>query len=496
MQALHIPAYYDPDLAETQDSSAQTFPEKEDMPEVRDEQASIGETSLQPLVVELPKEEDPADEDAPADSLAPIQAEQSKRLGIHYFADQEHYSQADLDLWLPVLKELGVNWIVLQAPVDRAVPQEFVEGLAAAELQPILHLNAPLAGEQRMEDFAAMFRAYASWGGRHIILFDRPNLRAQWPGQAWTQRDLVDRFLAKYVPLAHAALEAGLTPVFPALEPGGDYWDTAFLRSALESLVAKGEGLLLESMALGAYAWTEDRPMTWGAGGPESWPATMPYFTPEGSQDQRGFRIFDWYNAIARTVLGNELPILILAAGVQRENTKQLDANVGTRAVKMAETLLRPAGADKNNTVPANVLACNFWLLSADPQSMLANTAWFALNGKATKVGREWQDWHQGAPKAKSVKPTGEVAAEAASPLDAPQALSHYLLLPNGVEYPVDAIRDFLQATNATVGTSTVEAARAARVTLAGGMEAFADDLIRKLIQAGCTLNFLALDAA
>ena len=66
-----------------------------------------------------------------------------------------------------------------------------------------------------------------------MVLFDRPNLRANWPAAAWAQSNLVERFLDVFQPLALAAVQAGLIPVFPPLEPGGDYWDTAFLRSCL-----------------------------------------------------------------------------------------------------------------------------------------------------------------------------------------------------------------------------------------------------------------------
>ena len=488
MQVLHIPAYYDEDMVEPGMIPAQPEADEDDGQLQAADQPGAPPSLDQKLVVAIQKEEDLAAGHDTAGNVMASGAEPSKRLGLHYFADQDHYSQADLERWLPVLSSLGINWIVLPAPLDRAIPQEFIDALVAAEIQPVVHLAIPLASEHKVEDLAPLFRAYASWGVRHVVLFDRPNLRAQWPGMAWTQRDLVDRFLASFAPLARAALEAGLIPVFPALEPGGDYWDTAFLRSALEGLVAGGEGLLLESLALGAYAWTGDRSMTWGAGGPENWPATMPYYTPDGSEDQRGFRIFDWYNAISRAVLGHELPILILGAGVQRESDKKLDAAAGTRAIKIAESVLRRPDPDANNSVPANVLACNFWLLSADADSPMSSSAWFEPSGRSTKVGHEWIDWRTGNSDEKTSASKGTAPDGAAR-----HGRDRYLLLPGETELPLEAIRAFLLEHDANVGTSQAEAAQAARVTLAGGMESFADDLIRSLIQAGCTLDHLPL---
>ena len=280
------------------------------------------------------------------------------------------------------------------------------------------------------------------------------------------------------------------------MEPGGDYWDTAFLRAALESLNNRGEGQLLDSLALGAYVWTEDRSMTWGAGGPESWPATMPYHTPQGSEDQRGFRIFDWYNAISEAALGKQLPIIIVAAGVQRESGKALDARVGTRAIKMAQTLARPADPDKNNAVPANVLACNFWLLSAASGSSIYKSAWFkSQNGKPTKAGEEWLNWHIGATGTKTIfDQVGTTAPPIGPAHKTVQSVSHYLLLPDDIQWPMEAVRTFMQEHGATVGTSQTQAAQAARVTLAGGLDAFADDVLRTLIQAGCTVDYMKMD--
>ncbi len=58
----------------------------------------------------------------------------------------------------------------------------------------------------------------------------------------------------------------------------------------------------------------------------------------------------------------------------------------------------------------------------------------------------------------------------------------------------MEAVRTFMQEHGATVGTSQTQAAQAARVTLAGGLDAFADDVLRTLIQAGCTVDYMKMD--
>lgn len=451
--------------------------------------------------VQIPQEDVVPGED---EVNAPLPVSVKKRLGIHYFADDDHYNSADQDRWMPVLEALGISWITLQAPVERAIPYEFITALIERDIQPVVQFNLPLTETPKVEEFAPLFRAYSNWGVRYVVLYDRPNLRDQWPGVAWTQRGLVDRFLDLYIPLAKATLDAGMTPVFPGLEPGGDYWDTAFLRGALQAMQDRGEGELLEAMALGAYAWTEDKSMTWGAGGPEAWPATMPYHTPKESEDQRGFRIFDWYNAISRAVLGKELPIIMVAAGVQRVVEKPRDAMMGTRAINIAKTLDRDPDPEKNNAVPANVLACSLWLLATGPESAYEHSAWFKVNGKPTKIGEEWIAWKY--PELAKNIPADESAPEVVvgapkervvkSHSTAGKAISRYLLLPQGIEWPMEDIRAFIGQHGATVGTSEQEAVLAGRVTLAGGLDAFSDEMIRNLISAGCTIDHLQFQTA
>jgi len=416
-----------------------------------------------------------------------------KRLGIHYFADSAHYNHSDLERWLPKLRDLGMHWITLQAPLDRAIPQEFITALLDSGIQPILHFLIPLERPAKIEELAPMFKAYAAWGVQHVVLFDRPNLRAQWPGTGWTQRGLVDRFLKFFLPLAKAALEAGLTPVFPPLEPGGDYWDTAFLRAALEAIAKQTESELREHLALAAYAWAGDKPLDWGAGGPESWPASLPYSTPPDSQDQRGLRIFDWYNAISRAELDKELPIFLVAAGMHREETETHDENHAARVIEIAKAMESDPDSQELAAVPANVMACNLWLLAAEPAQLEAGHAWFNADGEPKEIAKQWMAWRQGSPM-----PTNPVAPNYSShsmsiEINGERPIRHYLLLP-GREPTAWLFAEFnayLSENQPTIGYSMQEAQQAGRVTLAGGLQAFSDEMIRALIEAGCQVDSL-----
>ena len=239
----------------------------------------------------------------------------ASRLGFHYFPDTLHYRDSDLETWLPELQSLGAAWLTMLAPSNRAIPEPFIRSLLVAGIQPLLHFHLNIHNPPNLEEMRFLLETYSRWGVRYVILYDRPNLRENWQAAAWTQDNLVERFLDVYLPLAEAALQVGLIPVFPPLEPGGDYWDTAFLRAALQAIQRRGYHQLLDQLVLGAYAWVSNRPVTWGAGGPEHWPAARPYETPAGSEDQKGFYIFDWYLAFAETVLDKRPQIILVGAG-------------------------------------------------------------------------------------------------------------------------------------------------------------------------------------
>ncbi|MFM8323218.1 MAG: hypothetical protein ACKOC5_20085, partial [Chloroflexota bacterium] len=370
----------------------------------------------------------------------------NQRIGFHYFPDTQHYRQEDLDAWLPVLQSMGAAWIVLRAPLGRAIPEAFLSGLLRGGLQPVLHFAdlSLSAGLPQSDDLRLLVRSYARWGIQYVCFFDRPNSRAAWDSSAWMQGELVEQFLDRFIPLAGLALDEGLTPVFPPLEPGGDYWDLSFLRAALRGLQRRGARRLLEALALSAEAWGSGRELDWGLGGPQRWPGLRPYSPPRDSgQDQRGFRIYDWYLAIAQAEIQRRPAVLLLRAGYS------LDApgspETGARAAGDAAGGDLPAGgglspqlvaslqhAQKNLAMarcvsgealvaeppPAEVRACCFWLLAAQPGDKAAGQAWFVPGGEALPVVGSFRQWagywferQAGLPEAQPGLPVGAAAA-------------------------------------------------------------------------------------
>lgn len=424
------------------------------------------------------------------------------RMGIHYFPDTLHYRETDLQTWLPELQALGISWLFMRSELGRAVPEHFLRGLKGAGIEPVIQFRLPLERLPDRREMETLLSVYARWGARCVMFFDRPNARTSWPSPSWLQQDLVERFLDRYLPAAGLAVEHGLAPVFPALEPGGSYWDTTFLRSALQAMLRRKQEHLLQKLILSAYAWTGRHTLDWGAGGPERWPESRPYQTPTGSQDQRGFRIFDWYSAIARSVLQHDLPILLLqagqpvdpalpikdAAGVENDPASQPATTVAIARLLAGELADDPIAPENAlDPIPAQVIGCGFWLLSAGAGSPFARQAWFDEDGHCRPVVEELRKWRIGCQMNSARKASHGMDID--SYLEE-RPIRHYLLLPEqdgGIaDWYLEIIRPFVKKHHPTVGFSVDEAEHAARVTVVGPEQNYPQDSIERLAQAGC----------
>ena len=397
-----------------------------------------------------------------------------RRIGFHYHDDTLHYTKQDLEKWQPELKSLGASWLILNTPEDRAIPEAFITSLVESGITPILHFKISPEQPISPEELRLFLANYARWGVKCAILFDKPNLCSTWSAKEWSQGNLVERFLDTYVPLARTCLQSGIAPVLPPLEPGGDYWDTIFLREALEGLKRRGHKDLLDRVVLSAYARTDTQPLNWGLGGPERWPGVLPYSTNSEEQDHRGFRIYDWYQAITKAVLGVTRPIMLL--GLNDDAKKML----------MMANLFSKEAVSGVDPIPREVL---FGAFQWDPTQK-----------------RDTDSLLAGSEETKGEPSPGDLfrqkVAKNPKNADQPQSrvrfIDHYLLLPSfewGVaDFHLEAIRPYVKKYQPTIGFSIDEAENAHRVTVIGGMKCYSDEALSKLRTSGCIVERIAED--
>jgi hypothetical protein len=436
------------------------------------------------------------------------------KIGFHYYPDTVHYRESDLQKWLPELQALKASWLVLQSPVGRAIPEYFISSLVNAGIEPIIQYLLPLGENLDISQINPILSSYCRWGVKNIIFFDRPNARTVWSSVGWVQQDLLDRFIDQFSPLADLVIKMGSNPVLPPLEPGGSYWDTAFLRSVLEALSRREQDEILQNLVLSAYTWSNFKSLNWGAGGPQRWPFSKPYLTPSNSQDQRGFRIFDWYNAVTQSVLQKEYPVILLGAGApcdpdslankefpQEEHSA---TNLAIEKLLMEEKVFDPINPqDQLAPLPANILACNYWLLTADQKSPYQKQAWYQPDGSCLPVVEKFKQWAEKitisspAQQGKSISPETR-SYSSPSTVKAARPISHYLLLPTydwGIaDWHLEVIRPFVKKYHPTVGFSLNEASMADRVTVIGNLHNFPEQSLNQLRQSGCRVERISGD--
>jgi len=418
------------------------------------------------------------------------------RLGFHYFPDTLHYRETDLSHWIPELTAMGVSWLVLTSPVDRAIPEQFIRGLVEAGIEPLIDFNLDLSTPVSVNDLALLFKAYARWGVHGVLLFHRPNAFQSWTKATWARQDLVERFLDRFLPLASTAIDQNLIPILPPLEPGGSYWDTSFLKLMLTSLSRRNPVQLLDKLVVSAYAFNNMHDLNWGEGGSQKWSAARPYFTPPDQQDHLGFRIFDWYREICVDTLGKECPIILFGAGVKGDPSKpqtqvfspQEHRDMNLDIARLLDSDLVPVPGETSVSLaplPSCVIACNLWLLSSDPTGGEIPYAWYSPTADFADTVNALKEWND--------RPRESCSDGQDSGVDASHPIEHYLLLPTfewGIaDWHFRVIRPYVKKHLPTIGFSLDEAAMAKQVTIIGNHQSFSDQEIENLILAGCRIR-------
>jgi hypothetical protein len=394
-----------------------------------------------------------------------------KQLAYHYFPDDQHFTQMDLSRWLPRLKSLGARWLILRASPLRAVPEFFLRRLLEEGIQPVIHIPLPIQAPP-LDNLSTLLTSYAQWGVEYVVLFDRPNLRASWQQGQWARRELVERYMDFLLPVLQMVHSMGMHPTLPPLEPGGDYWDTAFLEASIISLLRRGQHGLLNALTVAAYAWASDRPLDWGKGGPQRWPNSHPYLTPEGSQDHRGIFIFDWYEEICQRLLSRTVPLLIIAGGYlpqAADDDKSMQDRQMMRNLEILHLL-------SHGQFPDYVLNFPFYLLACGASHPDAQAAWFAEGGSPRPVATAFTE-RLATPTLVQEPPPNK-------------ALQHYVLLPDPAasdlrsQWP--SLADFAIAMRPSIGFSPAEARQAREVTILADEGSISPAIENDLRSAGC----------
>ncbi len=409
--------------------------------------------------------------------------------GIFYFTDNRHYHAKERERWIAEFLSLRIGWLLLTSEDQIAIPEPFLQTLLECEITPIIRMVRGLVINQKPTvGFELLVKTYSDWGVRYIQLFDRPNSSAFWDSKSWARGNLVERFIDLYLPYAEMLLKYNIRPIFPSLEVAKGFWDTAFLRLALESLERRRHQWLIDELVLSAYMHLYDpsRPLTWGAGGPERWPKTKPYQDSAHSQDHRGLYIADWYETLARATVGKSLPIILM----DDPFLKPLDLSqeeIHRRTFHVIQRLLDPREDEaieidglRLEPFPREILCLGFYGLPSD-EIENEPRAWFLPNGKP-----EW-----------IVKEIKEVLAQNGKNGKQPRTIPHALLLPQlkaeELHQELERLKPFLIQYQPKIIFSLQEAFQVEHLWLPEGLTQLSELEIAELERHSCILHTLNL---
>ncbi len=439
----------------------------------------------------------------------------SKKLGFHYYKDAGHFDDPSLDYWLPKLQAAGTSWLVIYAPDNSEIPENFIIRLREVRIEPIIVLNYAISEPPSPQIFQQRMAYYHSIGIHMVQFFNRPNMRSSWSAEDWVKPGLVTRFIRKFADYATICVREKVIPLFPLLEPGGDYWDLAFLRSSIKQIRKEFSESLLSNMVFSASACLNKNLLSWNEAGPSGYPPAAPY--AEGVVDHRGFYLFQWYEEILSKEIGKNVPLLLMDAGLWDAKAGIFD--VVTRESKQQYlnilNLLQDVTLRSSGKIPSYVLSCCVYKLptteslsAAVPSGSEAADGLYAFRAKnpeddisfPEKVNRFFRKLSisnllqmikkVGTNIATNVQYAGRYVFQGGS-------LKEYFLLPEVsslfTEDQMNTIRQYIKIHKCTSGNDLNEALASKNVIMIDDQALYPAYMLRQLQDRGCDVHTVSL---
>jgi hypothetical protein len=397
------------------------------------------------------------------------------KIGFQYFTSEEYFTNQYLNVWMPTLRQAGATEVYFSSGFDYAIPEDVIKCAIENDLTPSLHFTTELPTPQQANEIFFLFDLYAKWGIASVILGKKPNIKESWQITGWQNENLIDQFLNRLIPLVEYSIKVGLKPVLSPLQPGGNFWDTAFMELVMRGLELRRLKEILEQISLASFGYTYNRPLSWGMGGPERWSISKPYSTPKGDEDQLGFHNFEWIQAIGQKIVGKRLPVVILDAGFPASDDLQ-------QYISSVQKILTALGYKERVD------------LSQNDQIKIDETievCAFSLDSL--------QEFHKGRMDVTAFEKIFLIKAlqanKCSSEPKGKKPIRHYLLLPkheSGVpDVVLNKVKPFIKKFHPTIGFSLEEAQLASKVSIFPDPLLFSTTEINRLRSAGCVVQVL-----
>ena len=440
----------------------------------------------------------------------------SKKLGFHYYKDAGHFDDPSLDYWLPKLQAAGTSWLVIYAPDNSEIPENFIQRLRDTRIEPIVVLNYSISEPPSPQIFQQRMAYFHSIGIHMVQFFNRPNMKSSWNPEEWIKPGLVTRFIRKYADYAVICVREKVIPLFPLLEPGGDYWDLAFLRTSVKVIKKEYSESLLSNLVFSGSAALNKHALTWNEGGPAAYPAAVPY--AEGQVDHRGFYLFSWYEDILRKEIGKNVPLLLMNAGMWESSSGIFDIVTKESRQQYLNILnmLQEVTLKGEGRIPSYVLSCCIYKLptteslsTAVPQEKTVPGNLFGPDiqvpaGEKKPLGEKIRAFFNslknfnpialikkfGTNIALLIKQTGRTVFRG-------ESLKEYFLLPEVsslfTEDQLNVIRQYIKLHKCASGSDLNEALSSKNVIMIDDQALYPAYMLRQLQDRGCAVHTVSL---
>ena len=208
--------------------------------------------------------------------------------GIHWFPTLSQKRQV-VDRFVPELQSMHVRWVVVLQGLEEwnlDANDYLIDQLNAAGIVPVMRIDAQV-GALNLERLRLVVQHYRAKGVRYFQIYNEPNFRAEWADQKQVN---ASGFVEQWLPAAQVVAENGGLPGLAPLAPTGDLDDVLFLENALTTLVRARRFDIINVMWLAIHNY--------------------------GGLDDKGFFRYRRYDAMARYVLGQHLPMLATEGGM------------------------------------------------------------------------------------------------------------------------------------------------------------------------------------
>ncbi len=267
--------------------------------------------------------------------------------GIHWVPTLHAQPTETVDRFVAEVARLGIKWVkIMQADQPKVEHEYLIRSLVKRDMMPILRVYR--ADNTPYEHLEALVRQAVPLGVHYFELYNEPNVSGEAGGWRAGESISPERLADNWLLAAEAVVRAGGLPGTPALAPGGNYEDTAFLGAFLRRIVARGQKEILTKSWIALHNYFLNHPLDY----PEepvnlqSVPLSAQEIAQRGlseaevrsinaaransrrprsqggyyrgstiQQDSNAFRKFEAYEAIVRQEVGFTMPILSTEGG-------------------------------------------------------------------------------------------------------------------------------------------------------------------------------------